>query len=80
MIYLQFRALDHKYIARGTYIIIRIFIIYIRGKLFAQNPQLTLDVSRLSENFVHVIVLLWQPLRYVHRSKQKTEDSTEALD
>jgi hypothetical protein len=36
---------------------------------FPQNPQLTLDVARLDENFVHVIVLLWQPLGDVAHSR-----------
>lgn len=53
-----------------TYIIIRILVINIRGELLAQNPQLTLDVARLSEYFVHVIVLLWQPLGYIHHGER----------
>lgn len=48
--------------ADGTYVIIRIFIINIRGKLFTQNSQLTLDTFGLSEDFVHIIVLFGEPL------------------
>jgi hypothetical protein len=70
MIYLyqtstQIRTNYHKYTS-STYIEIGIFVIDIRSELFAQNPQLTLEVASLGENFVHVIVLLWKPLGYVH--------------
>lgn len=53
-------------IAHKTYIF-RIFcIIDVGCKLLAQYPQLTLNALRLGENFVHVIILLREPLSDVH--------------
>lgn len=52
---------------RATYIIIGILVIDIRGELLAQDSQLPLNVARLGEDLVHVIVLLRQPLGNVHR-------------
>lgn len=74
MIYFQFtgpvlRTSKNRYSKAQTYIIIGILVIDIRGKLFAQNPQLTLDVARMCEYFVHVIVLFRKPLGDIHHDK-----------